>query len=157
MRYAGMIKNDVVNGQDVCVSVWVQGCPHRCTDCHNPETWDFNGGTFIGKETLIKDTIEAIGKNGIQRNLSILGGEPLCDENKAFTLELMRQVKKTFPTIKIYVWTGYLIEELDINELKDIDFLIDGKYMEEYRDVSLNLRGSKNQRIIDITQISNNK
>lgn len=148
MRYAGMINNDVVNGDDVCVSVWVQGCPHRCNGCHNPEAWDFDGGILIGKNALIQKTIEAIGKNGIRRNLSILGGEPLCEENKAFTLELIAEVRKVHPEILVLVWTGYTIEELSVDDLKGIDVLIDGRYVEEERDVSLPLRGSTNQRII---------
>ena len=77
MRYAGLIKNDIVDCDDgICVSLWLQGCPHRCKGCHNPETWDFNGGTEIPIEELIKEIIKSINENGVERNFSVLGVEP---------------------------------------------------------------------------------
>lgn len=156
MNYAGIIKNDVVNGRGVCVSFWCQGCPHRCNGCHNPETWDFNyGKELFDEDVLIEYILNLISKNGIQRNLSILGGEPLCKENIQFVIKLMTMAKDVYPTIKIFLWSGYTIEEIIKMEqssyfLTLIDVLIDGKYKEEQRDVSLALRGSTNQRIIDI-------
>lgn len=151
MRYAGLIKNDVVNGYDVCVSVWCQGCPHRCQGCHNPETWDFNGGIEIDEDELIEEVLEAINKNGIHRNLSILGGEPLCEENRGFTTRLVKMAKEKYPGVQIFLWTGYLFEEaVTFCDLDDVDILIDGKYNEELRNVSLALRGSFNQRVLKI-------
>ena len=81
MRIAGLIKNDMVDGSGFCVSLWTQGCPHRCPGCHNPETWDFNGGTIITLNELEKEILEALNANGVERNFSVLGGEPLCEEN----------------------------------------------------------------------------
>ena len=81
MRYAGLNKNDMINGKGVCVSVWLQGCPHKCSGCHNPETWDPQGGTEINRDVLIEKIKKAITANGIIRNVSILGGEPLAPYN----------------------------------------------------------------------------
>lgn len=153
-RYAGLIKNDFANGIGTCVSFWTQGCPHRCPGCHNPETWDFDGGKPL--PTDIKgQIIKAICANDFTRNLSILGGEPLCDQNLDEVDKIISSVRTAFPHIQIFVWTGYTIEELrkkndeKINNiLSQIDVLIDGRYIKEERDVTLKLRGSKNQRIL---------
>lgn len=159
VRYAGIINNDVVNAQGVCVSFWCQGCPNKCEGCHNPETWDFNGGIETNEGTLIGKVISLISKNDIQRNLSILGGEPLCDENKKFVFKLIRAVLAVYPSVKIFMWTGYTYEELlarndwiIYNILSNIDYLIDGRFEVDKRDVTLPLRGSKNQRVIDVQQ-----
>ena len=96
------MKNDVVNSNNgVCVSVWAQGCPHRCKGCHNPETWSFNGGYEIDYKSLKEQVIKAIAANNVQRNLSILGGEPLCEENLYWVSKLMHEVKTIYPNIKI--------------------------------------------------------
>ena len=152
MKYAGIIENDVVNGEGVCLSYWTQGCPHKCDGCHNPETWNFNGGKEDSKENILNKILTLLNKNNIHRNLSILGGEPLCDENIDFTMEILKQVKQRYPNIKTFVWTGYTYEELcklykDII-FDNIDVLIDGKYDKNQRDITLKLRGSKNQRIL---------
>ena len=108
MRYAGIIENDVVNGgEGVAVSLFMQGCPHHCDGCFNPETWDFDGGKEIDEQKLINKVMSAINKNGIIRNLSILGGEPLCAENIDFVMKLIDKVKTEFVGIKVWVWTGY--------------------------------------------------
>ena len=154
MKYAGIVENDVVNGEGVCVSFFMQGCPHRCKGCHNPETWNFDGGKEASLSEIIELVLNAIDANGIQRNLSILGGEPLAPRNQYPLSVLLWQVKKTFPSIKIYLWTGYTLEEfkemcsMSENILQYIDVLIDGRYIEEERDITLKLRGSKNQRIL---------
>ena len=152
MKYAGIIENDVVNGEGVCLSYWTQGCPHKCDGCHNPETWNFNGGKEDSKENILNKILTLLNKNNIHRNLSILGGEPLCDENIDFTMEILKQVKQRYPNIKTFVWTGYTYEELcklykDII-FDNIDVLIDGKYDKNQRDITLKLRGSKNQRVL---------
>lgn len=152
MRYAGIIENDIVNGEGICLSYWTQGCPHKCDECHNPETWNFNGGKEDSKENILNKILTLLNKNNIHRNLSILGGEPLCDENIDFTMEILKQVKQRYPSIKTFVWTGYAYEELcklykDII-FDNIDVLIDGKYDKNQRDITLKLRGSKNQRVL---------
>lgn len=149
MRYAGLIENDIVDSDDgICVSLWMQGCPHHCKGCHNPETWDFNGGIEIDREKLVENVINSLTQNGVKRNFSILGGEPLAKENLEDTLYIINRIRNKFPKIKIYLWTGYTIENLKIKDLKKIDVIIDGLYDEKLRDISLPLRGSSNQRIL---------
>lgn len=149
MRIANIIENDVVNGKGVCVSVFVQGCPHHCKGCFNPETWDFYGGRLIENEQEeIDNILNLINQNNVQRNLSILGGEPLEKNNINFVKNLLKQAKDKYPKIQTFVWTGYILEDLDKEDLQNIDVLIDGKYIEELRDVSLSLRGSSNQRVL---------
>lgn len=162
MRYSGIIKNDVVNGQGVCVSIWSQGCPHKCHNCHNPETWDFNGGLEIEESKLISNVLDLIDKNDVKRNLSIIGGEPMCDQNIDFTTRLLSIVKKKFPKIKTFVWSGYTYEELlekyDIKHIfTNLDILIDGRFESKNRDITLPLRGSSNQRVIDVQKSLQNK
>lgn len=154
MKYAGIIYDDFVNGENVCVSLWMQGCHFHCKGCHNQQTWDFNGG-YEMPENFESDVLKAISKNGIQRNFSLLGGEPLCPENRAFVCNLIKKVRETYPAIKIFVWTGYELEELRaendkaINEiLENIDVLITGRFILEQRDITLPLRGSRNQKIL---------
>lgn len=149
MKIANIMENDIVNGKGVCVSVFVQGCPHHCKGCFNPETWDFNGGREIDDEQKeINNILNLINQNNIQRNLSILGGEPLHKNNIDFVKKLLKQAKETYPQIQTFVWTGYELEELNKEDLQNIDILIDGKYIEELRDITLDLRGSSNQRVL---------
>ena len=153
-RYAGLIKNDFANGTGTCVSFWTQGCPHRCPGCQNPETWSFNGGKEVPTD-IRGQIIKAICANNITRNFSVLGGEPLCKENLEEVDKIITSVRTAFPQIKIFVWTGYLLEDLKkkhndkINHiLSQIDVLIDGPYIDAERDITLELRGSKNQRVL---------
>lgn len=155
MRYAGLMKNDIVDSDSgFAVSVWMQGCPHRCKGCHNPETWDFDGGKEIILEELQEEILRAISENGIRREFSILGGEPLCEENVKIVYELLKVVKEKYHDINIYIWTGYTMEELKsrndeyINYILDnIYCLVDGRFEIDKRDITLKLRGSTNQRI----------
>lgn len=153
IRLANIITNDVLNGEGICTSVWLQGCPHRCLGCHNPQTWDFNEGTVYYQEQIINNILSLLSKNGIKRNLSILGGEPLCKENIDFTLQLAEKVKQTYSDILIYCWTGYTEEELKKNynlseKFKNIDVLIEGRFILKQRDITLKWRGSSNQHIL---------
>ena len=155
MRYAGIIKNDISAAPGVCVTFFTQGCPFHCIGCHNPDTWDFNGGKEL-TDTVINDLIDAINANGVNRNFCIMGGEPLCEQNLPVTDLVISKVKDVYPDIKIYVWTGYTMEELnqrvDDELLKyvlyDIDCIVDGRFVFEKRDITLPMRGSSNQRII---------
>lgn len=155
MRYAHIDKNDIINGEGVCVSLWMQGCPHRCPGCHNPETWDFNSGKEIDFKDLLNSIIHSLETNNINRNLSILGGEPLCKENAEYIARIVDAVKQIYPNKKIFIWTGYELRELinansiAIREiLSNTDVLITGRYIESQRDVSLKWRGSTNQQIL---------
>lgn len=150
MRIAGINKNDVVNGEGICVALFTQGCPFHCKGCFNPETWDYNGGKEVPISDLISNIEAAIAANGVPRNFSILGGEPLIERNLEELKILLSTVKKDFPHITIFLWTGFTIEELTSAQkevTQYIDVLIDGQYNEKLRDVSLHLRGSSNQRI----------
>lgn len=161
MKYAGLMENDFSDGSGVCVSLWTQGCPHHCPGCHNPETWDFDGGYDV-PDDIRGEIVKAISANGITRNFSILGGEPLCEENLDFVLNVITAVRIAYPNIKIYIWSGYtfkeLIEKKDnrvINILKQANYLIDGRYDEKLRDTTLFLKGSSNQNIIELDKIKN--
>ena len=156
MRYAGIIKNDVAAGKGVCVTFFVQGCDTHCPGCHNQGTWDFDGGYEFTQDT-INSIIHALNANGVQRNLCIMGGEPLHERNQFLVQLLIQEVKKVYPDIKIYLWTGYIYEDLLEkhekilqNILQEIDVLIDGPFIKEQRDITLEMRGSKNQRILNL-------
>ena len=164
MKYAGLIKNDVVDGEGYCVSYWAQGCTHRCPGCHNPETWSFTGGKETTLPDLTREILGAINANGINRNFSVLGGEPLAARNLENTNYIVTAVRQCYPNIKIYLWTGYLWEDLvnsQDNNLQDIlrkiDVLIDGPYIEAKRNVALKMRGSENQRLINVKETLKNK
>lgn len=152
MRYAAIENNDYINGEGMCVSFWVQGCPHKCEGCHNPEAWSFEGGQELPNDYK-GNIIKAISANGITRNFSVLGGEPLCSENLDLTLSAISAVRAAYPNIKIFLWTGYCLEDIKENPvvkeiLEQINVLIDGPFIQEQRDITLKLRGSKNQRIL---------
>lgn len=170
IRYAELRPMDITNGEGICVSLFVQGCPHHCKGCFNPETWDFEGGKESTSEKLKDEIIRLLGENGIKRNLSVLGGEPLCLENVFYVDYIISEVKKEFPEITIYLWTGYTDEELFFNRklkeevillseeeiillkaqlklLKKVDVLIEGRYEEDKKDPNLKLRGSYNQKV----------
>lgn len=157
MRYSGLHLNDFSAAPGVSVTFFTQGCPHRCKGCHNPETWDFNGGKEFTPEVL-KEIVEALTANNITRSLCIMGGEPLCEENLFLTNLVISHIREKVPGVKVYVWTGFLYEDLlkksnphlkKILELTDV--LIDGPYIEELRDITLPMRGSSNQRVINLT------
>lgn len=154
MKYYGYMPNDFINGENISVSLWTAGCPHRCKGCHNSEMWDYENGYEVPID-IKGQLIKAISANGLVRNFSILGGEPLSEKNRDFILTIVQAIRTAYPSIKIFLWTGYTIEELKniedkkINSiLENIDVLIDGKYDESLRDVTLELRGSSNQRIL---------
>lgn len=156
MRYSGLIRNDLAAAPGISVSFFTQGCPHRCKGCHNPETWDFNGGKEFTQDTL-REIVEALEANGIERSLCIMGGEPLCEENTLLVLMTLQYVKQRLPETKVYIWTGYYYDELlkkndpKIPLILDLaDYLIDGPYIESMRDLSLQMRGSSNQSIIEL-------
>ena len=154
MKYAGINYNDMCAAPGVSVSVYLQGCPHHCKGCHNPETWDFDGGQEFTFETM-QSIIKGLNANGIKRSLAIMGGEPLCETNSFLTLMIIEEVKRHIPDVKIYIWSGYTYDALKkssdthvLQSLQLADYLIDGPYIEELRDITLPMRGSSNQNII---------
>lgn len=158
MKYAGIIYNDMCAAPGVSVTLFTQGCPHHCEGCHNPETWDFNGGKEFTPEVL-KNIVNGLTKNGIKRSFCIMGGEPLCEQNTLLTLMTIQYVKQHLPEVKIYLWTGYYYEELlkSLDPkipliLKAVDVLIDGPFIKSLRDITLKMRGSSNQNIINLKE-----
>ena len=156
MRIAGLVKNDIVDSDDgIAVALYFQGCPHHCKGCHNPETWDFNGGMEIDREELIKTVMDSLTENGIKRNLSILGGEPLAPQNIDNTIYILSKIREQFKDIKILLWTGYSFKDIKKDKqqkkiLKLVNKIIDGKYIETLRDTTLKLRGSSNQNVVNL-------
>ena len=156
MRYSGLILNDITAAPGLCVSFFTQGCPHHCPGCHNPDTWAFEGGKQFTTETL-NEIIAGLTAQGIQRDLCIMGGEPLCEDNAFLTYMVIQEVRKKVPGVKVYIWSGYVYEDLlrSTNPhvrgaLELADVLIDGPYIATERDLTLDMRGSRNQRIIDL-------
>ena len=148
MRYAQIRNMDISNGEHIGVSLFVQGCRFCCKGCFNKETWDFNGGKEWTQEVEDK-FFDLINRPYIKR-VSILGGEPLADGNKLVVLDLIKKIKDKYPNKSIWLYTGYTFEEISsLNNLRYIDVLVDGRYIEEQKDLTLKFRGSKNQRLID--------
>ncbi|MDK2562115.1 anaerobic ribonucleoside-triphosphate reductase activating protein [Romboutsia sedimentorum] len=154
MRFSKIKDNDIANGLGITMSLWTQGCPHHCRGCFNSETWDFNIEKEFTKDDL-KYILDSIDKNKIKRDLSILGGEPLCSQNVEGVINLCKEFKKYYPDKKIYLWTGYTVEnfnEIQKEILKYIDVLVDGKFEEDKKSLAIMLRGSSNQRVIDVNK-----
>ena len=158
MKYAGINYNDMCAAPGVSVTLFTQGCPHHCEGCHNPETWDFDGGKEFTPDVLRK-IVEGLTHNGITRSFCIMGGEPLCEQNSLLTLMTIQYVKQHIPEVKIYLWTGYYYEDLLKSFdpkipliLKEIDVLIDGPFIKSLRDITLKMRGSSNQNIIHLKE-----
>ena len=152
MRFSKIKDNDIANGLGITMSFWTQGCPHRCVGCFNKETWDYDAGKEFTEDDF-NYIIENIDKNNIKRDLSILGGQPLWPQNVDEVIILCKEFKNHYPDKMIYLWTGYTIEDFnDIqNEiLKYVDVLVDGKFELENKNLSIMLRGSSNQRVIDV-------
>ena len=159
MNYGVIKKNDIANGTGVRVSLFVSGCTHHCKGCFNPETWNFNYGRLYTHETE-KEILEALSESYIN-GLTLLGGEPMEPDNQRVLVELVKKVKHLYPEKDIWCYTGYDYElellqmsrafcECTRELLSHIDVLVDGEFMEEKKDISLQFRGSSNQRIIDV-------
>ena len=145
IRIAGLVPESFVDGDGIRFAVFMQGCQRNCAGCHNPETHDLNGGRLVDTEEIIS----AIKKNPLLDGITLTGGEPflqICAAN-----ELARVAKNL--GLSVWCYTGYIFEELPIDALpllENIDVLVDGAFIESLRDLDLQFRGSKNQRIIDV-------
>ena len=159
MNYGAIKKTDISNGAGVRVSLFVSGCTHHCKGCFNPETWNFSYGRPYTKETE-EELLEALSKSYIN-GLSLLGGEPMEPDNQRVLIELVMKVKSLYPDKDIWCYTGYDYEkdllrdsrarcECTDDLLSYIDVLVDGEFVESQKDISLQFRGSSNQRIIDV-------
>lgn len=156
LRISGIIEESIVDGPGIRFVVFTQGCPHKCLGCHNPETHDFLGG----KEIDTNQIVENFKKYPYMTGITFSGGEPFSQIDAI--LSLILQFKNTFPSKNIVIYTGYTFEELltknnqTINQILSLsDYLIDGKFEINKRDISLIFRGSSNQRIIDLKKSLN--
>lgn len=149
MNYIKIEGSSLSNGTGWRVVLWVSGCEHHCTNCHNPETWDEKAGKeFTDKQ---KQKIMELLSHSYINGLTLSGGDPLYPQNREVIHDLVKNVKETYVDKDVWLYTGYDYQEIENLPLMDyIDVVIDGKYQEKLRDVSLSFRGSTNQRIIDV-------
>lgn len=149
MNYSGVVEEDIANGPGIRTSIFVSGCPHHCKGCFNEECWNYSYGEEY-TDNIRDALIDKVGREYIS-GLSILGGEPLCESNVNRVTELAKMCKEKYPNKTIWCWTGYDYEEVrDLEIMNYIDVLIDGKFIESQKDVTLEWRGSSNQRIIEL-------
>ena len=153
MNYGAIKVRDISNGEGVRVSLFVSGCTHHCKGCFNPETWDFNYGEKFTEKT-ISEIINFMSLEYIQ-GLTVLGGEPFEDQNRPEVLKLIKKVKEVYPQKDIWMYSGYLFEEIKDKKygkemLSLIDVLVDGEFVKERKNLKLKFRGSDNQRVIDV-------
>ena len=159
MYYADIKKIDVANGPGVRVSLFVSGCTHHCKGCFNQEAWDFHYGRPYTQETE-DEIIQALSPSYIS-GLTLLGGEPFEPQNQAALLPLLRRVRRELPEKNIWAYSGFLYEDMlregshprcEVTDelLGMVDVLVDGRFVEALKDISLRFRGSSNQRLIDL-------
>ena len=153
LRIAGIMRESIVDGPGIRFAIFCQGCPHNCPDCHNPETHDFNGGSVVSLEKILA----AIDENPLLKGVTFSGGEPTC-QAEAFA-SLAKAVKAR--DLDITLFSGYTYEQLleraekepALRELLDLtDLLIDGPFIKAQKDLTLQFRGSRNQRLIDMSR-----
>ncbi len=159
MNYATIKYNDIANGKGIRTSLFVSGCTHRCKGCFNSEAWDFSYGQPFTKE--VEDKIISSLKSDYIDGLTLLGGEPFEPSNQQVLYPFIKRVKDELPNKDIWCYTGYLFDKELLTEsrattcvtkdmLSLIDVLVDGKFIEEQKNISLAFKGSENQRIIDV-------
>ena len=159
MHYGEIKDCDIANGIGVRISLFVSGCRNRCPHCFQPQTWDFTYGDPFTAE--VEDKILSMLRPTYIQGLTVLGGEPMEAENQRDLLPFLRRVRDAYPTKTIWIYSGFTYEELHDPAcrarceatdgiLSLIDVLVDGRYVEEKRNISLRFRGSENQRLIDL-------
>ena len=158
--HSGEIKNcDIANGEGVRVTLFVSGCTNHCKNCFQPQTWDFDYGQPFTEETE-QHLLELLSPSYIN-GLTLLGGEPFEPENQRVLVPFLRRVRSAYPGKNIWSFSGFTYEELTTDgthprcEVTDamlslLDVLVDGRFVEELKDISLRFRGSRNQRLIDL-------
>lgn len=154
MRYNQIRECDIANGFGIGTALFVQGCHFHCKNCFNQETWDFNGGKEWTDE--IKNKLLEISDKPYITRISILGGEPLADENLDDIEDLIYAIRDKFGHDKnIWLYSGYVYEGMDSKRKSIVDmcdYLVDGLFIDELKDYSLQFKGSKNQRVINIAR-----
>ena len=149
LRLAGVVNESIVDGPGIRYTIFVQGCPHHCPGCHNPQTHDFAGGTEVAWQALV----DAIDQAPFVSGITFSGGEPFCQA--AGLLPLAQALKARGKHLMAY--TGYTFEELlDLEDaavyplLEQLDLLVDGRFLAGQKSLDLRFRGSTNQRILDV-------
>ena len=157
MNYNLIKQLDIVNGAGCRVSLFVQGCTFNCPGCFNTAAKDFDGGKPFTNETVSK--LFDLAKPDYISGLSILGGEPLHPRNRPEVLDLVRKFKAEYPNKTVWIWTGFLWEDVADDLINaGVDVVVDGQFKEELLDLKLKYRGSSNQRVIDVkATIQNNQ
>ena len=153
MRYNTIRQLDIANGPGCRVSIFVQGCTFNCPGCFNTVARDFEGGKEFTNQTM--DLLLELAEPAHVSGLSILGGEPLNPRNRADVLDLVKKFKAVYPEKAVWLWTGYLWEEVAEDLIgSGVDVVVDGKFIEDLKDLRLKYRGSSNQRIIKVEESS---
>lgn len=154
MRYHNITKIDMLNGPGLRVVLWVAGCSHGCEGCHNPITWDINGG-IVFDQSAKEELFSELKKDYIS-GITFSGGDPLHSNNRNEIAQLVNEIKALFPDKSIWLYTGFVWEEIkQLDFLENIDVLIDGEFVNALKDVKLRWRGSSNQKIIDVKKSLN--
>ena len=149
MKYHNIVKNDMLNGEGLRVTLFVSGCSHKCFNCQNPQTHSPLSGIKFDKNAL-NEIFEQLEKDYID-GLTLSGGDPLFCDNRSKIYNICKQVKDKFPNKTIWLYTGFKWEEIkDLILLKYVDVLIDGKFIEALKDENYRWAGSTNQRVIDV-------
>ena len=149
MNFHKIESTNLSNGLGWRVVLWVSGCSHHCEGCHNPETWDANSGRPF-TEIEMNKIIWLVEKPYI-KGLTLTGGDPLFEGNRSAVEQILKNVKLFCPTKDIWLYTGYEYKEIKNLELLNyVDVLVDGKFIQEKRDITLPFRGSTNQKIINL-------
>lgn len=141
----------MLNGDGLRVVLWVSGCGHHCRGCQNPVTWNPKDGVPFD-EAAREELFEQLSKSYIS-GITFSGGDPLYPENEAEITALAKEIRRRFPEKTIWLYTGYLWEDVKEKEIiKNLDVCVDGRYEEELRNTQLHWRGSSNQRVIDVQE-----
>lgn len=149
MRYHNITKEDMLNGDGLRVVLWLAGCTHQCRNCQNPVTWDPEGG-LVFDEAAKQEIFEELEKDYVS-GITFSGGDPLYVGSREDVLELIREIKERYPDKTIWLYTGYLWEEIrDLELIAYLDVLVDGPFVEELKDNNLPWKGSSNQRVVDV-------
>lgn len=165
MHYSTIKDCDIANGIGVRITLFVSGCTNHCKNCFQPQTWDFDFGEPFTEETEEK-LLEMLKPDYIN-GLTLLGGEPMEPQNQRALVPFLKRVRETYPNKNIWCFTGFTYEVLKTDgshprcEVTDemlslIDVLVDGRYVDELKDLTLQFRGSSNQRLIDMVKTREN-
>ena len=149
MRYHNITRDDMLNGDGLRVVLWVAGCSHCCKDCHNPITWDPDGGVLFDDKAR-QEIFDQLEKSYIS-GITFSGGDPLHAANRLNVRELMEEIRERYPDKTIWLYTGDKWEDIrHYSLLKYVDVLVDGEFVSDLKNTKLRWRGSANQRVIDV-------